>query len=92
MIRTACILLVIVSLIVVLSYISQKDKEWTGFYYKDGDYRLLITSGAFDSESECRRWAKNTQTIFGDEDGSYECGKSCKREAPGSYLCKETVN
>jgi hypothetical protein len=72
-----------------------KRDTWIGFYYPDRDNLFLYTqSPEFDSLEECRQWVDTQIYIYNPSDNNYdyECGRNCKLQENGLYLCKETTN
>ena len=72
-----------------------KKDNWTGFYYPDRNNLFLFTqSPEFSSLEECRDWVNTQIYIYNpyDLNYDYECGKNCKLQESGLYLCDETTN
>jgi hypothetical protein len=87
--------LIIVVIIISASYFIFKKDKWLGFYYPDGclgcseDY---IYSPEFKTKEQCFDWAHTLKKARNNSNDLFECGKNCKLQNSGMYICKETVD
>lgn len=64
---------------------------WMGTYYPGGrsyNEHTWINKFGFKSLEECRAWAKN---MIRNQTDEYECGKNCKEDTPGLFVCEMTT-
>jgi hypothetical protein len=62
-----------------------------GTYYPHGkpyNSETWVNKHNLDSLEECRAWAKSK---IKSQDDEYECGRNCREDYPGSYVCEETI-
>lgn len=62
---------------------------WMGTYYPHGNPLNGISEFGFNSLESCRYWAESKMVDSSDD---YECGKNCKPDGHGLYICEETTD
>jgi len=87
---------IIIILVVVAGYFILNQKErWLGFYYPDGCLGCsenYIYSPKFETREQCFDWADALKIERDNPNDLFECGKNCKEQDSGMYICEETVD
>ncbi len=67
--------------------------EWKGFVYPNKENLLVHRNvGNYSSLEDCRAAALNyLRDLDALETGDYECGKNCKPDDYGMYICQDTL-
>lgn len=83
------ILVVVVFFLYLLIF---KQDRWLGFYYPDrsdlSNYK--VSNEEFKSFEECKNWVRYISSGKLDTNYDYECGKNCRMDNYGMYICDET--
>ncbi len=83
----------------LLSSCSLQTNNWSSFYYPTNDpqsTQKIINLDMFISLEDCLQSLRNIQIArsyrYDAYLDSYECGRKCKNDGYGLYICKETID